>query len=630
MGRSCRASKQGLEIAEAAFKLKGWTQEYLAGRVGCTRQTVIKFFARRPVEKHLFKAMCDELDLEWGEIAQLESEDEQSSRSLDMDTEPGKTYEVVQEERIAAQVLTSPVSLVEKQNANCKEQLVITLTGDVESVLNNPDVQAALLVLMQKASKDASLTIDRIEKGSIKITFSGTPEGLKRLEEQITSGNLREVLNMPVENVQLLASGTTGEEQDKIRLVQEIIAQGARGRDLSDADLSGADLRGTNLIYADLSCADLNCADLRNANLEGADLNCANLRGTNLESANLNGVSLHDAVIDEATIISDKWHLLWKILNHLSEGRDLRNANLSDANLSNANLSDADLRNANLFAADLSSADLSFANLNLANLSHADLSGANLSGTMLFVSDLSDANLSGADLMGANLSGANLSGVNLSGANLKGTKINEETQIEDKWRLIWEIINQPLSSRVLNNADLSDANLSGANLSNADLFSANLSDANLSGANLSGANLSGANLSGANLKGTKINEETQIKDKWRLIWEIINQPLSSRVLNNADLSGANLSDADLSGANLSGANLSRANLSGANLSGANLNGANLSGAIFANALFVDSKGLTEDVKRDLERRGAIFSDRPPVLNPKEESNSKKFFIFPPP
>ncbi|WP_445632755.1 hypothetical protein NSTC745_04313 [Nostoc sp. DSM 114161] len=55
MGRSYRASTNGLQKAEAAFKLKGWTQEYLAGGVGCTRQTVIKFFDRRPVAKHLFK-----------------------------------------------------------------------------------------------------------------------------------------------------------------------------------------------------------------------------------------------------------------------------------------------------------------------------------------------------------------------------------------------------------------------------------------------------------------------------------------------------------------------------------------------------------------------------------------------
>jgi transcriptional regulator with XRE-family HTH domain len=238
MARSLRASQEGLEKANRAFKLKGWTQEYLAGAVTSSRQTVNKFFARRAVEKYLFQAICNELGLEWGEVAELEQE-EQSTRNLGMDTTQEKTSEVVQEERSATKVLNSPVPLVEKQNANSKEQLVITFTGDVESFLNNPEVQEALLTFMKQVSKDASVTINRIEKGSIKITLNGSPEGLKRVEEQIKSGNLTEVLGMPVEDVKLLPSGTTGEEQDKICLVQEIIAQEASGQDLSNSDLNG-------------------------------------------------------------------------------------------------------------------------------------------------------------------------------------------------------------------------------------------------------------------------------------------------------------------------------------------------------------------------------------------------------
>ncbi|PHJ69278.1 hypothetical protein VF14_03040 [Nostoc linckia z18] len=394
----------------------------MAGGVGCTRQTVIKFFARRPVAKHFFEAMCNELDLEWGEIAQLEPEDQQSSRNLGMDTEREKNCELLQEERSATQVLISPVSLAKNQNANCKEQLVITLTGDVESVLNNPDVQAALLVLMQKASKDASLTIDRIEKGSIKITFSGSREGLKRLEKQIKTG--MQVLGMPVENVQLLSSDTTGEEQDKIRLVQEIIAQGASGRDLSDADLSSVDLRGTNLSNADLSCADLTGTNLKGANLEGADLNCADLRGTNLETTNLNRVSLHDAIIDETTIINNKWRLVWEIVNQASEGRDLSDADLSDANLSGANLSGANLSGANLSNADLSDTDLSDTDLRKANLSGADLRNANLIGAILSSAILRNANLIGAILSTAIAIGIILNSTILSSADLSSAYLH--------------------------------------------------------------------------------------------------------------------------------------------------------------------------------------------------------------
>jgi predicted NACHT family NTPase len=85
MTRSFRASEAGLKQAEAAFKLKGWTQEYLAGGAKCTRQVVINFFARRPVATKIFKAICQELGLEWGEIVELKSGEENlaSPKSLD-------------------------------------------------------------------------------------------------------------------------------------------------------------------------------------------------------------------------------------------------------------------------------------------------------------------------------------------------------------------------------------------------------------------------------------------------------------------------------------------------------------------------------------------------------------------
>ncbi|MEL6455548.1 MAG: signal transduction protein, partial [Cyanobacteria bacterium J06623_5] len=84
MGRSLRASKEGQAKAKHAFKLKGWTQEYLAGTAGCYRGVVINFFARRPVAKGLFQAFCVELGLEWGEVAELEA-DEAPERSLNID-----------------------------------------------------------------------------------------------------------------------------------------------------------------------------------------------------------------------------------------------------------------------------------------------------------------------------------------------------------------------------------------------------------------------------------------------------------------------------------------------------------------------------------------------------------------
>ncbi|MHC5614956.1 MAG: pentapeptide repeat-containing protein [Nostoc sp.] len=157
------------------------------------------------------------------------------------------------------------------------------------------------------------------------------------------------------------------------------------------------------------------------------------------------------------------------------------------------------------------------------------------------------------------------------------------TALDEKSRLIRDIVQSGASSQNLSNADLS-----GANLSNADLSGANLSGANLSGANLSGANLSDANLNGVDLHDVVIDETTRINDKWRLVWEITNRASENRELSDADLSEAVLIGANLSGANLSGANLrstklnnadlSHGDLQRANLLCTDLNGADLSGA----------------------------------------------------
>jgi uncharacterized protein YjbI with pentapeptide repeats len=68
---------------------------------------------------------------------------------------------------------------------------------------------------------------------------------------------------------------------------------------------------------------------------------------------------------------------------------------------------------------------------------------------------LRGANLSEANLNGANLSGANLSGANLNGTFLHNSLIDETKELDDKWRLVWKILNQGATARKLNRADLS-------------------------------------------------------------------------------------------------------------------------------------------------------------------------------
>jgi transcriptional regulator with XRE-family HTH domain len=72
MERGIRASENGLENAKVELRLKGYTQEYLAGLAGCTRQTIIKFLAGANVNMTIFQNICVALGLNWKNIAELE------------------------------------------------------------------------------------------------------------------------------------------------------------------------------------------------------------------------------------------------------------------------------------------------------------------------------------------------------------------------------------------------------------------------------------------------------------------------------------------------------------------------------------------------------------------------------
>ena len=89
-------------------------------------------------------------------------------------------------------------------------------------------------------------------------------------------------------------------------------------------------------------------------------------------------------------------------------GVDLRGADLSHADLRGADLTGVDLRGACLTDADLRRACLTDANLSDADVSYAELIGADLTGVDLSRADLSRADLTGADLRGACLTGADL------------------------------------------------------------------------------------------------------------------------------------------------------------------------------------------------------------------------------
>ncbi len=277
------------------------------------------------------------------------------------------------------------------------------------------------------------------------------------------------------------------------------------------------------------------------------------------------------------------------------------------------NLSRFDLSNA-----DLRGVDLSGANLSISILRQADLWMANLQKADLRLADLTEANLQEAELYGTNFHEANLNWV-----KLHRSLLDKRTTLADKWRLVWEIVNQQgevgwakryrekqmqermhedsdwsskrnhwlrkaqlgwvdISMADLSMADLSWAYLYGANLSRSILTDANLKWAMLNVADLSEAYLQNVLLGGAILKNTNLVSADLNYAKMESITDDGKDEGRSyeTILKNADLSSANLVGAKLGGADLSGvkfieANLSQTDLSFADLSYADLTGANL-------------------------------------------------------
>ncbi|MEC4984806.1 MAG: NACHT domain-containing NTPase [Oscillatoria sp. PMC 1068.18] len=72
--RSLKLSKLGKQKTSRAFQRTELTQQQLAEEVGCTRQTVGKFFAGKPVEKWIFQEICFRLNLDWEEVTEFEDE----------------------------------------------------------------------------------------------------------------------------------------------------------------------------------------------------------------------------------------------------------------------------------------------------------------------------------------------------------------------------------------------------------------------------------------------------------------------------------------------------------------------------------------------------------------------------
>ena len=186
-----------------------------------------------------------------------------------------------------------------------------SITGSFEKNKINVAKLKAIEASLQEIAGDASLKIIDIEEGSIRLILEGSQEGLERLEQLFKSGELTEVLDIPVEDVSFVDAGTS--KNDKKRLAFTITENAtvtdienlkagftkiSNQENTKDDDKSCSvgyvNLSGTNLRYTDIRGVNLSCADLSGADLSGADLSGANLSGANLSGANLSGANVEN------------------------------------------------------------------------------------------------------------------------------------------------------------------------------------------------------------------------------------------------------------------------------------------------------------------------------------------------
>ncbi|NET72785.1 MAG: transcriptional regulator, XRE family protein, partial [Sphaerospermopsis sp. SIO1G2] len=139
--RSFRASVLGVDRLNQTFYRYGQTQEFLASVVKCTRQTVKKFLAGKPIRKDLFTSLCNELELDWQDIAERESEVNRDFRTVSSVNKAS----VISTSKIEGNQVTLVEAAKEVQTCitfdTIRGKVVITTPGDINSFLQNHEQQ---------------------------------------------------------------------------------------------------------------------------------------------------------------------------------------------------------------------------------------------------------------------------------------------------------------------------------------------------------------------------------------------------------------------------------------------------------------------------------------------------------
>jgi len=158
MAITLKASERGLEKVDIARKKKGWRANaavwYMTANT--TEATLKRFRRRKAIQQDSFVALCEAVGVNWQEVVE------------ELPSLPKIGFE-----------LTATIEQIDRQLLD------------------------EILTLLQQRSQDASLRIWTVTEGSVILILSGSHAGIKRLNSLYQTGELREILGIPIEDVWL-------------------------------------------------------------------------------------------------------------------------------------------------------------------------------------------------------------------------------------------------------------------------------------------------------------------------------------------------------------------------------------------------------------------------------------------
>ncbi len=216
MAATLSASKLGLARIEQARKEKGWTIEddqwlLAASKIlhpeqdwqpgcyasGCSESTFKRFLAGKPIRTAVFKAFCQVLELCWEEVVERPP--------------IGETPTLIGNwEQIVNSSLTK----------SSRTKWILELSTTFETI--DEQRLKAIFELVMQLSGDPSLTLRKVDQGSVLLFFESDSEGFDRIETLFTQKQLTDLLGIPIKSVRVEPLANLSPSENLQQLRQEL------------------------------------------------------------------------------------------------------------------------------------------------------------------------------------------------------------------------------------------------------------------------------------------------------------------------------------------------------------------------------------------------------------------------